>query len=167
MFTRVASAAALAMLVTTGAAVAATTNDITISRSPLESNMLTKLIEGSGNVLSIDQTAPLGATSPNSMSVSIDGDLNGGSAAFTGAALFSGLQPGSLMQEGEGNTMALSVIGSQNLFAMVQKGSFNAIDAHISGTGNQAAVIQAGMNNHLAFSQSGTGNIISVSQTSW
>jgi hypothetical protein len=167
MFMRVASAAAIAVLVATGAAAAGTTNDITISRSPLESNALTLALEGSGNVLSIGQTAPLGTASPNSMVVSVTGDLNGGGAAFTGAALLSGLQPGSLMQDGEGNMMALSVIGSQNLFAMVQKGSFNAIDAHISGAGNQAAVIQAGMNNHLAFSQSGTGNIISVSQTSW
>lgn len=167
MFTRVASAAALAMLVTTGAAAAATTNQISISRSSLESNALTLALEGSGNVLAIDQVASLDAASPNSMSVSITGDLNGGGAAFTGAALLSGLQPGSLTQDGQGNTMALSVIGSHNLFAMSQTGASNAIDAHISGAGNQAAVIQAGMNNHLAFSQSGIGNIISVSQTSW
>jgi hypothetical protein len=164
---RIACAAMVAALMPTGAAFAGV-NTITVGDPADTYNVLMLEVGGSDNVLSINQSAPIGASGPNSMTVTIDGDFNGGTAgSFGSVTLLSGLTPGVLSQAGQGNRMTLGVTGSHNLFAMVQSGSYNVIGASISGTGNQAAVTQAGIGNHLSFSQSGTGNIIQVSQTSW
>lgn len=166
MINRLACAAVLGLLFATGSAAAAT-NTLSVSNTPSEYNDLALDIVGNQNVLSIAQNAPAASGQGNLMDISIDGDLNGGTGAFSGAALGSGLTPGHLSQDGVGNTMALSVTGSHNLFAMMQSGSANVIDGQISGSGNQAAVVQNGTGNHFSFSQSGIGNIINVSQTSW
>ena len=168
MFYRLACAGALALFVTAGnAAAAAGNNDITFMDPASEYNTLALNVDGSHNVLTIAQAAPQAPSDGNLMDVSLTGNFNGGMGDFTGAALISGLTPGLLSQDGVGNRMSLTVMGSHNLFAMVQNGSANVIDGHISGVGNQAAVVQNGAGNHFSFSQSGIGNIINISQTSW
>lgn len=170
MFYRLACATALALFAATGAAAAANSadsNTIAFTDPASEYNTLAINVDGSHNVLTIAQAVPLTPSGGNLMTVSLTGDSNGGTGAFTGAALMSGLTPGLLAQDGENNSMSLAVMGSHNLFAMVQHGSANVIDGHITGTGNQTAVMQNGVGNHFSFSQSGIGNIINVSQTSW
>lgn len=167
MFYRLAGAGALALFIMGGNAAAAGNNDITFADPASEYNTLALNVDGSHNVLTIAQSTPLAPTGGNLMDISLTGDFNGGTGDFTGAALNSGLTPGLLSQEGDGNRMSLVVMGSHNLFAMVQNGSANVIDGHISGVGNQTAVVQNGVGNHFSFSQSGIGNIINVSQTSW
>jgi hypothetical protein len=150
-----------------GNAAAASNNDITFKDPTSEYDTLALNADGSHNVLTIAQSAPLAPSRGNLMDVSLSGDFNGGTGDFTGAALISGLTPGLLSQDGDGNRMSLVVMGSHNLFAMAQNGSANVIDGHISGVSNQTVVVQNGVGNHFSFSQSGIGNIISVSQTSW
>lgn len=167
MFYRIAGTAALTLFMAIGSAAAANNNDINFTDPTSEYNTLALDIEGSHNVLTIAQAVPLAPSDGNFMNVSLTGDFNGGTGDFTGAALTSGLTPGLLSQDGDGNHMSLAVMGSHNLFAMVQHGTANVIDGLISGVGNQAAVVQNGVGNHFSFSQSGIGNIINVSQTSW
>lgn len=110
-----------------------------------------------------------GAGGRNMIAVTIDGELNGGplGAEFTGPARLSGLQPGRLSQSGFGNSMAIEVTGTSNLFAFAQTGSGNVLRASITGYSNQAAVVQTGIGNHATFSQTGIGNIVSITQNSW
>jgi hypothetical protein len=131
-------------------------------------NSATVEVQGDSNTLHIVQDH-LGAGGANTLSVTIDGDFNGGplNAEFSGAALLPGLAPGSLIQRGYGNSMSFEVSGSHNLFAAAQIGNNNAILASITGTANQASVMQNGNNNFVAFSQNGIGNTVSVTQTSW
>ena len=139
---------------------------VLITNDPLQNVALLE-VEGIGNVLRIDQQHGGGAA--NTVTLNIRGDFNGGApgASFTGAALLPGLQPGSLVQRGNGNSMSFDVIGSHNLFAASQIGDSNIITGSISGSYNQASVMQAGNNNFVGFSQTGFNNTISVSQTSW
>lgn len=123
---------------------------------------------GYGNRLEIQQnvtSSPLG----NSIQVQIHGNLNGGpsGSSFTGAALRSGLTPGSLVQNGFGNSMSFNVSGSNNLFAAAQYGNSNMITASIAGSGNQSSVVQNGNGNFAGFSQTGFDNTVSITQTSW
>lgn len=125
-------------------------------------------VDGDANSLTILQEHK-GGGAANVLDVSLTGDGNGGplGAAFTGAALSAGLQPGTITQRGFGNMMAVDVTGSRNLFAFAQNGSENALSGTITGMNNQAVVSQTGYNNFTAFSQTGNGNTISVMQTSW
>lgn len=125
-------------------------------------------IDGSSNrlVLSQEHTGGIGL---NTITATIDGDLNGGAlgASFTAAAQRVGLQPGTLTQNGFNNTMSIEVNGTANLFAFAQIGSGNVLNASIAGYNNQAAVLQTGVNNFAGFSQNGIGNIVSITQNSW
>ncbi|SKA26845.1 hypothetical protein [Consotaella salsifontis] len=147
---------------------AAAENSLVILSDPGPLNATELTVAGSGNSLMILQEAPLNAAAMNSIRVSLTGNGNGGPAgsSFTGAALRSGLTPGSLTQKGQGNLVSLGVIGSHNLFAMLQQGDGNTIAASISGTGNQAAVQQFGGRNYASFSQTGMGNNVSIIQRS-
>lgn len=131
-------------------------------------NSATAKIEGDFNRLQIEQDH-FGGVEGNMISVTIDGDFNGGplDTKFTGAALLPGLAPGSLVQRGYGNSMSFDVSSSHNLFAAAQVGNNNTIMASITGTSNQASVMQTGNSNFVAFSQNGIGNTVSVMQTSW
>jgi hypothetical protein len=125
-------------------------------------------MDGNANRLEITQEHT-GGIGSNSITATINGDFNGGSpnAVFSGAALFTGLKPGTLTQSGHDNAMTIAVNGSSNLFAFAQNGSGNSLVASITGIGNQAAVVQTGVNNHAGFSQNGIGNIVSITQQSW
>lgn len=125
-------------------------------------------ISGSDNRLVIDQSYA-GAGQGNAIDIRITGDRNGGppGQTFTGPASRSGLMPGSLFQQGAGNSVRLAVRGDDNLFAVAQTGSNNRVEASIVGFGNQASVAQTGTGNFAYFSQNGMGNIISVRQVSW
>lgn len=131
-------------------------------------NVATVEMGGDGNRLQIlqEHTGRMGA---NTIEATIVGAGNGGplGSSFTGAALQSGLQPGSLVQVGFDNAMTISVEGSHNLFAFAQTGSGNRLSASVTGLGNRAAVAQYGINNRAGFSQNGTGNMISITQISW
>jgi hypothetical protein len=143
-------------------------NDSLLTSNDAFFNSATLKIDGDFNGLQIVQEY-VGGGAGNTLSVSIDGDFNGGplNAKFSGAALLSGLAPGSLTQRGYGNSMSFEVSGSHNLFAAAQVGNSNTILASITGTANQASVSQTGNSNFVAFSQNGIGNTVSVTQTSW
>ena len=131
-------------------------------------NVAEMTLNGNGNRLVISQTHT-GGFGANTINATINGDLNGGplGAAFTGPASLSGLQPGSLIQDGFNNSMAIEVNGTSNLFAFSQIGSGNALLASIAGQDNQAAVLQTGVNNFASLVQNGIGNIVSITQNSW
>ncbi len=124
---------------------------------------------GNDNKLTIGQFAPAGASEPNRVEVRISGDRNGAgpSSSLDPAPLIAGLPWGSLTQRGMGNSMSLSVGGTQNLFAVTQSGAGNALLATIAGTGNRAAVSQTGTGNIAGLSQTGSGNSVSITQSSW
>ncbi len=124
-------------------------------------------ISGDDNRLTLDQSGG------NTLNVDIFGDDNNGAGAgsFDGAALTaaSALTPGTAIQSGWGNDIALSVgatgaPANGNLFAFSQSGNGNSIDGMILGSANQVAIVQAGNNNHASFTQNGTGNSIGVNQ---
>jgi hypothetical protein len=158
-----ACAAALAPLQAAHAA-----NDLALASNDNLLNSADIAILGNFNRLQIAQDH-FGGGSGNTLSVSIDGDFNGGPAdeTFSGAALLPELAPGSLIQRGYGNSMSFDVSGSHNLFAAAQVGNNNTIMASIIGASNQASVMQSGNSNFVAFSQNGIGNTVSVMQTSW
>lgn len=160
--------AAVAAAFTGSAQVAWAANDLILVNLDEFANAAIVNIEGNSNRLQIVQDH-FGGAAGNTISVSIEGDLNGGplDAEFTGAARRAGLEPGMLVQEGFGNAMSFRVNGSNNLFAAAQIGNSNTIDAFIQGSYNQASVMQVGNGNFAAFSQNGIGNIVSISQTSW
>jgi hypothetical protein len=147
---------------------AAAENALVILSSATSLNSSELLVSGNNNQLTILQEAPLGAAGGNSIRVSLSGNNNGGpeGSTFTGAALTSGLMPGSLTQQGQNNTMSLDVIGSSNLFAMLQQGDNNAVVGSITGSNNQAAIQQIGGNNFASFFQTGMGNNVSITQRS-
>src|SRR5690606_37203767 len=100
-------------------------------------NLLNALIldvSGDNNRLTILQEHSGGQAS-NLIDLRIEGDLNGGplGAAFQGPASRTGLQPGSLTQNGFDNHMQVSVTGTANLFAFAQIGSGNRLHATIMG----------------------------------
>lgn len=139
---------------------------------PAAPNTAMLSITGDANVLSITQTAPASAdqaASGNSLSITIEGNRNGGfdDAAFAPPLADFSLQPGLFSQEGLGNGIDFTVTGSSNLFAFAQTGNGNIAMGKMTGSGNQAVVQQMGNNNIAAFSQSGNGNIVSISQTAW
>lgn len=165
--------AAAAALMITGPALA---NTLVILPEAAVPNAATVLVSGSGNVLQIAQiyTGAIGQ-SDNTATVSIDGDFNGSGTLSAGLApsrlwiaLDSDLPDGGrIVQSGFENSVALSVLGTGNLFSFIQQGSANIASGTIYGLGNQASVQQSGQNNIAAFSQNGNGNIVSISQTSW
>jgi len=142
-------------------------NGLYITTNDKEHNLADLTATGNGNALSIVQSYD-GLGDANALTVSLDGDLNGGplGAAFGGLPARLGLVPGSVQQTGHGNTIGLSVTGSSNLFAMSQIGVSNSVIGSIIGNNNQVAVIQRGMGNSLSFTQNGTGNMLSVVQQS-
>ncbi len=166
MSTRAVSAAIAALLTATTGAMAS--NELVLLTHDEFLNRAEIAITGNDNRLIISQEHT-GGVGLNSVTATINGDLNGGplGASFTGAALATGLQPGTIRQSGFNNTMAISVEGTSNLFAFAQIGSGNALHASITGHSNQAAVTQVGTNNYAGFSQNGIGNIVSISQVSW
>lgn len=159
----------VALAVSFGSASAAmASNDMIL----LNANDLTQKavlsIEGNDNRLLISQVQS-GEGAGNAITVGITGRNNGGpeGAAFNAVVAKAGLQPGSLVQQGFGNSIGMDVKGDGNLFAVAQLGSNNTVQGTIAGTGNQAAVMQSGVNNFASFSQNGIGNSISVQQYSW
>lgn len=154
--------------VLTGSAGMAHANELVLLDNNALLNNATVTMEGNGNRLEIVQshTGGLGA---NSVVAAIYGDLNGGplGAAFSGAALRVGLEPGKITQSGFDNRIQVAVNGSGNLFAFSQTGSGNSLTASITGQGNQAAVLQHGTGNHAGISQNGTGNVVGIMQYSW
>jgi hypothetical protein len=143
-------------------------NDINLLTVNTVDNKALVKIDGSNNNLQIMQDSS-GFASGNMLTLTIKGDLNGGPLAsqFTGAALLPGLKPGSIMQKGQGNSIAMDIVGSKNLFAVAQNGTGNIVAASITGLANQASVSQIGNNNVAGFSQNGNGNIVSIMQRSW
>lgn len=106
----------------------------------------------------------------NPASGSFGGDAATVASAATppGGLLGAGLQPGEIVQFGDGNEIDLDVgsttlEASGNLFAFLQEGPGNYIDADIVGNGSQMAAEQVGMNNMAQLSQSG-GDTIGSSQ---
>lgn len=106
----------------------------------------------------------------NTLSLTISGDNNGGFGqswpalpAFASAPI----QPGMLSQTGSGNQIDMTILGSDNLFAVLQNGTNNHAVGQISGTGNTALVIQTGHGNTAMFQQQGNGNSVAISQSSW
>jgi len=166
MRTQVILATFATVLMTATAATAS--NELVLLNQDVLLNQAQVDIAGAGNRLIISQEHTGGAGA-NIVTATINGDLNGGplGASFTGAALASGLQPGTIVQSGFNNAMTIKVDGTSNLFAFSQNGSGNRLDASIAGYGNQAAVVQTGTDNYASFSQNGVGNIVSISQHSW
>lgn len=132
------------------------------------SNSLGIGIAGDANLLVIFQDH-FGGLAENALSVSIIGDRNGGPSGRTFAPSLTGpgLTPGTLVQAGSGNTMAVEIEGSDNLFGFAQIGTGNSLTASVSGTYNQAVVYQSGDGNTVGFSQNGIGNMLLISQRSW
>lgn len=163
---QVFAAACAALLVSSTGALAK--NELVLLTQDEFLNRAELSVIGNDNRLMISQEHT-GGIGLNSITATINGDLNGGplGARFTGAARLSGLMPGTLHQQGYGNTMSVSVDGTANLFAFAQVGSGNMLRASITGQGNQAAVMQTGIGNFASFSQNGIGNIVSITQNSW
>lgn len=128
-------------------------------------NIADVTISGKANDLGITQLSS-GGSSSNIARVSIVGDRNGGVAGGSILPAFAalGLVPGTIVQSGEGNSITLTVVGNDNLFALGQIGSGNVIAGMIGGTENKVAAIQTGNGNTLSFSVIGTGNTLTVSQ---
>lgn len=143
-------------------------NDMILLNPDDLSNFATFDISGTSNRLVITQEHS-GAGDRNAVDVSIIGDRNGGpvGVSFTGVATDVGLDPGSLLQSGFGNSIKARIEGDDNLFAVAQIGNNNSVEATIVGFSNQAAVSQIGNGNFTSLSQNGIGNIISVRQISW
>lgn len=161
----IVAAAALIALASTSAKAE---NIIEWVQSDATTNRISTTVEGNGNTLTIVQEH-FGGSAFNSVDLVIEGDLNGGplGASFSGVAAGHGLRPGSIIQQGFGNSMEVAVLGSRNLFAFQQTGSGNALQASIVGFDNQAAVQQVGIGNNAVFSQNGNGNIVSITQHSF
>lgn len=128
-------------------------------------------MDGNDNLLAIVQNGgSTGAdpSKPNTITVNITGDRNGGYASeWFGGRSHTSFMPGDLMQSGLNNTIALTVAGDDNLFAVSQTGENNIVTGRVSGSYNQFAATQTGYGNSIGFSQTGQGNTIVVSQSSW
>jgi len=159
--------AVAAVLAVLAGQAALASNGLYITTDDKEHNLADLTATGDGNALSIVQSYD-GLGGANSLTVSLDGDLNGGplGAAFGGLPARLGLVPGSVQQTGHGNTIGLAVTGSSNLFALSQIGVNNTVIGSIIGTNNQVAAVQRGTGNSLSFTQNGTGNMLSVVQQS-
>jgi hypothetical protein len=168
MINHLAAAASVAAALLLSGPAAQAANDIKLLTVDTVDNTALLQIAGSDNRVQIMQDSA-GFTTGNRLTLTIKGDLNGGPLAsqFTGAALLPGLTPGSILQKGQGNSIAMDVTGSKNLFAVAQNGSGNIVAASIAGLANQASVSQVGNNNVAGFSQHGNGNIVSIMQRSW
>lgn len=142
-------------------------NDLYIVNKDGDSNLATLTVTGSDNRLAVVQDHD-GLAGANSLSVALDGDLNGGplGSSFDGPLSGLGLSPGHIEQAGHDNAITVRVTGTSNLFAMSQAGSGNTLSAQITGSNNQVAVRQAGTGNFLSLIQNGNGNILSVVQQS-
>lgn len=115
-------------------------------------------------------TLKLSIEPENQLSLTVSGEYNGGfGQAWPALPVFASAysQPGLLAQTGTGNRIDMTVLGSNNLFAMVQNGSGNQATGHVFGTGNAALVTQTGHGNTATFRQQGTGNSLAISQSSW
>jgi hypothetical protein len=146
----------------------ADTNSLSLMSEPELANVATLDVNGDYNRLQISQDFN-GSGPGNSLSLRIDGDLNGGplGTSFSAPLAAVGLSPGQISQSGSGNAMSIRVSGSGNLFAALQSGSSNMLTAAMIGHNNQASVAQYGSGNILSFTQNGTGNILSVVQRAW
>ncbi|GGA68540.1 curlin [Nitratireductor aestuarii] len=97
-------------------------------------------------------------------------NTGGAFALAASSAVAGGLAPGDLVQSGSGNSISLQVGSSLapasdlNQFAFAQQGNGNTIDGSIMGSGNEVAIVQAGNGNYATFSQVGSGNSIGISQ---
>lgn len=149
------------------AAPAFASNDMILRNPDDLSNLAIIDIAGNHNRLVIDQTLA-GSGPANALDVGISGNRNGGpeGTSFRGVAARNGLAPGSLTQQGFGNSVRLEVVGDDNLFAIAQLGSRNTVEARVTGYNNQASVYQSGTGNFAYFSQTGMGNIVNVRQIS-
>lgn len=129
-------------------------------------------LHGDDNLLVASQT---GTT--NSLTINLWGNGNNSTAngGFTGVALTTSLLtspdlvPGSIVQNGSGNSILYDVgtalVGSDdNKFAFSQIGNDNRIEGSTVGSGNQVVIVQNGDLSFTSFSQNGIGNIIAVSQ---
>ena len=130
-------------------------------------DMASITIVGGQNVMGVKQIG--NGTGGNSLTATINGNLNNWSGGFSGFASGIGLTPGSILQNNNGiagtNNIDLTVETSSNLFAMKQIGSNNTITGTVdTGNGNQVAVAQIGTTNMASFHQSGGGNNIGISQ---
>lgn len=105
----------------------------------------------------------------NFLSISIAGADNGGFGTEWPEDVFSydTPLPGTIAQRGQNNRLDLSVIGDENLFAMVQNGGENMISSIVIGNGNSLSVSQTGYGNMADVSQYGHGNSLNISQKSW
>ena len=145
-------------------------NDVGIAQSG--TNLSSISLNGSGNAFGIDQTGT------NTATLSIEGSGNG-DGLFTGyaaqlqmAATGSGLTPGTIMQNGAGNTVSLTIHGidgpgsdgDDNIFGIVQDGDLNSVTGTQAGNGNQVAIFQSGDMNGVNFVQTGSFNVLAVSQ---
>lgn len=126
-------------------------------------NRLDLSMIGDGNVLDLSQTWR-GAGADNTLTLSIDGDRNGGGGAFD-PLLGAQAAPGTIAQTGAGNALSLSVLGSDNLFSAVQDGTGNAATIAITGAFNQTVLSQTGTNNTAAIVQAGNANRAVIRQS--
>ena len=124
-------------------------------------------VTGEANAFDVLQEAPKGAALGNRLALTVTGNGNGATSAFTGAAARAALNPGRIVQRGQTNAMTVSLLGDANLFAATQVGTRNSLSAAMIGTGNQAAVLQSGHGNVAAFTQTGHGNTLGIVQRSW
>ena len=106
---------------------------------------------------------------PTPLTLDIWGDGNNAAAAgaFSGAALTASqlvapnLTPGTIIQNGVGNTITYSVgasgsLSNQNLFAFSQTGQGNLIEGTTSGNFNQVVIVQSGSANETISPRSAT-----------
>ena len=129
-------------------------------------------IHGDTNLLNVAQL-----NGANTLTLDIWGDGNNAATAgaFTGAALTAAqvvapnLTPGTIIQNGAGNTITYSVgasgsLSNQNLFAFSQTGQGNLIEGTTTGSFNQVVIVQSGSANQTHFTQIGNNNVIGVTQ---
>ncbi|MEQ6249444.1 hypothetical protein ABMC89_11195 [Sulfitobacter sp. HNIBRBA3233] len=149
------TAAALAVVISTGAATTAAADE-TLILNTLE------IVGIEENTLTIVQSPDAGHVAK----ITFSGRANGGASAEypSDPAWFGPLEAGTIRQTGHAQLAVLSVSGIGNLFAISQAGSNNSVSGSISGTGNMAVVQQSGYANRTQFSQQGQGNRLSVSQ---
>ena len=119
---------------------------------------------GDYNRLAIEQSG-----NGNLARAMITGDRNNSDGrVFTDlvrAMLPSGdVTPGRLYQNGLGNSVSVTVTGSDNLFGVHQHGAGNVAESIIVGGFNQVAVMQVGDGNVALTAQYGSGNIAVIRQ---
>lgn len=177
--------------VTIGGAAASDDNVVSLlQESLLWGNEAEIDIDGSRNRISLEQTGRNSALvsvtgddnrlsgtqsgSLNTLDIGIIGNNNNAGAAFDGVALTTAqlisptLTPGSIVQNGTGNSIfyrvGLLAPSDDNRFAFSQEGNGNRIEGRTEGSSNQVVIVQHGNLNFAWFSQTGFGNVIGVSQ---